>query len=115
MSQEKTLLKNCRIVSSKDIRKGNILIEDGVISVITAKDLEADNEIDVKNRYVIPGAVDGHTHMMDPGKTQNEDFTTGTQAAAVGGITTAITHHRTIPPVYSIKELEDKIKHVTKK
>ena len=115
MSQAKTLLKNCRIVSSKDIRKGNILIEDGVISVITAKDLEADNEIDVKNRYVIPGAVDGHTHMMDPGKTQNEDFTTGTQAAAVGGITTAITHHRTIPPVYSIKELEDKINHVSKK
>ncbi len=115
MSKGKILIKNSNIVSSKDVVKANILIEDGIITAITNKELEADKEIDAKGRYVIPGAIDGHTHMMDPGKTQNEDFTTGTQAAAVGGITTAITHHRTIPPVYSIDELEDKIEHVTKK
>ncbi|MGM0437928.1 MAG: dihydroorotase [Bacillota bacterium] len=115
MSKGRTLIKNSKIVSSKDVVKANILIEDGIITAITNKELDAEKEIDAKGRYVIPGAVDGHTHMMDPGKTQNEDFTTGTQAAAVGGITTAITHHRTIPPVYSINELEDKIDHVTKK
>jgi dihydroorotase (multifunctional complex type) len=46
--------------------------------------------------------------MMDPGYTDREDFTTGTRAAARGGVTTVIDHHRTIPQVFGAKELSEK-------
>jgi dihydroorotase (multifunctional complex type) len=43
--------------------------------------------------------------MMDPGYTEREDFITGTRAAARGGVTTVIDHHRTVPQVFGAKEL----------
>jgi len=47
----------------------------------------------------MPGAIDAHAHFEDPGHTEREDFTTGTMAAAAGGITTVIEHPLTYPPV----------------
>jgi len=61
--------------------------------------------IDARGLYILPGAIDGHVHMMDPGYTEREDFPTGTKAAARGGVTTVIDHHRTEPQVFSAKEL----------
>lgn len=69
---------------------------------------EADETIDARGLVVLPGVVDGHVHMMDPGYTSREDFITGTTAAAYGGTTTVIEHHRTNPQVFDWKELERK-------
>ena len=109
-----TIVKNARIVRPDTIFNANILIKNGKIAAITAQheSVECDEVIDAGGRYVIPGAVDGHTHMMDPGHTEREDFITGTRAAAYGGVTTVITHHRTIPPVYTVKELREKIRYL---
>ncbi len=82
---------NCRIVNSLSVFEGAIYIRDGKIAAITkTHELEAKEVIDAKGRFVLPGAIDGHIHMMDPGFTTREDFQTGTRAAARGGVTTII-------------------------
>jgi dihydropyrimidinase len=55
-------------------------------------DIEADVTIDAKNKLVIPGGIDPHTHMELPfgGTQSSDDFFTGTRAAAFGGTTTII-------------------------
>src|SRR5688572_17209878 len=89
----KTLIKSGRIVTAVDDYTADILIEDETISMIGKKiDIEVDLTIDAKNKLVIPGGIDPHTHMELPfGGTQSaDDFFTGTRAAAHGGTTTII-------------------------
>src|SRR2546425_3605664 len=89
----KILINNAHIVTATDNYHADILIEDEVISVIGAKlDMEADVTIDAKDKLVIPGGIDPHTHMELPfgGTTAADDFRTGTIAAAHGGTTTII-------------------------
>lgn len=113
----KLLIKNGTIVSGSGEYKANILCEDGVIKEILGCGNEPDAEeiLDAQGKYVIPGCVDEHTHMMDPGYTDREEFATGTAAAAYGGVTTAIDHHRTVPAVYGLPELEGKIEYLKDK
>ncbi len=97
---------NGLLVDSKNIYPGVIYIREGKIAGITESLEDRPQEvIDAKGFYVLPGAIDGHVHMMDPGYTEREDFPTGTKAAARGGVTTVIDHHRTEPQVFSAKEL----------
>lgn len=112
-----TKIINGTIVSSKHTYPADIVIRDEKIEAIVAPGTEitADEVIDAAGKYVIPGGVDEHTHMMDPGITEREEFETGTAAAAYGGITTVVDHHRTVPAVYGPKELEDKIEYLSHK
>lgn len=89
----RTLIKNGRIVTAVDDYFADILVEDEVITLIGKQlDLPADRVIDAKDRLVIPGGIDAHTHMDMPfgGTTSADDFETGTRAAAYGGTTTII-------------------------
>ena len=89
----KTLIKNGRIVTAVDDYLADILIEDETIAMIGKKlDMQADKIIDAKDRLVIPGGIDAHTHLDMPfgGTTSADDFRTGTLAAAHGGTTTII-------------------------
>ncbi len=89
----KILIKNGRIITAVDDYKADVLIEDGIVSVIGARlEMEADRVIDAAGKLVIPGGIDPHTHMELPfGGTQaSDDFRTGTIAAAHGGTTTII-------------------------
>src|SRR3984885_14026830 len=89
----KTLIKNGRIVTAVDDYMADILVDGETISVIGRKlEMEADKIIDAKDRLVIPGGIDAHTHMDMPfgGTTSADDFRTGTLAAAHGGTTTII-------------------------
>ncbi len=94
------LVSNAQIVTSSDTFPGHIYVKDGQIAAITReKEAGAAREIDAAGRHVLPGMVDEHVHMMDPGFTDREDWTQGTMAAARGGITTVIDHHRSEPLV----------------
>lgn len=104
------------LVDSRSIYPGVLHIREGKIAGITQSLEDRPPEvIDAHGLYILPGAIDGHVHMMDPGYTDREDFTTGTRAAARGGVTTVIDHHRTVPQVFGAKELIEKRSYLEKR
>ncbi|MEK6710506.1 MAG: amidohydrolase family protein [Nitrospinota bacterium] len=107
------LISNAQIVSSAGTYRGHVYVEGGRVAAITKdKEAGARREIDAGGRHLIPGMVDEHVHMMDPGFTDREDWTQGTKSAARGGITTVIDHHRSDPLVYTRKLLEEKTEYI---
>ena len=69
---------------------------------------EAAEIVDVTGYHVIPGGIDMHVHFREPGYTHKEDWETGTQAAAMGGVTTVFEMPNTHPPTRSVTELRQK-------
>ena len=65
--------------------------------------------VDVGERVILPGLVDTHVHVNEPGRTEWEGFETATRAAAAGGVTTIVDMPlNSIPPTTSVAALEDK-------
>lgn len=71
--------------------RGDVAVADGAIAAV-GPELEgaAREEVDARGLLVLPGAVDAHVHLNDPGRAHWEGFATGTAALAAGGTTTAI-------------------------
>ena len=89
----RTLIKNGTIVNADATTRADILIDGEQIALIGAElDTTADRTIDATDRWVIPGAIDVHTHMELPfgGTFAKDTFETGTRAAAFGGTTTIV-------------------------
>src|SRR5947209_4458973 len=87
------LIKGGRIVTAADDYVGDVFVENGTVSLIgESLDVTADRTIDATGKYVIPGAIDPHTHleMFFGGTVTCDDFTSGTTSAAFGGTTTLI-------------------------
>ena len=88
------LIRNGTLVTAADTFRADLRIAGGVITEIAARLASAAGEevIDAKDRLVMPGGVDVHTHLDMPfmGTVTSDDFATGTTAAAVGGTTTII-------------------------
>ena len=86
-----TLIENARIFVKGHLVRTNIVVESGKIeSVGKRKITRFDEKIDARDSFVLPGLVDAHAHLHDPKFTNREDFTSGTAAAAAGGITTVV-------------------------
>jgi dihydropyrimidinase len=87
------LIKGGRIVTAVDDYVADVLIEGETIAAVgTSLSGSADQVIDAAGKYVIPGAIDPHTHMEMPfgGTVSCDDFTSGTVSAAFGGTTALI-------------------------
>ncbi|MEQ8196493.1 MAG: allantoinase AllB [Clostridiaceae bacterium] len=86
------IIRNVNIVTNEKIEYGSIAIKDGKITDIIFSDCKEDSEIVINGdgKYVFPGIIDAHVHLNEPGFTKREDFTHGTQSAALGGVTTVI-------------------------
>ena len=102
--------------------KIEILINDEIIEKISEKIDESrfkNNEnvriIDVEEKLIMPGVIDVHTHMREPGITYKEDFTTGSRACAKAGITTFYDMPNTIPTTTTLENLLEKKKLASKK
>jgi len=83
-------------------------ITDGKISDIK-KILKGDEHIDFGNKLILPAGIDIHVHFRDPGMTHKEDFSTGSMAAAFGGISCVFDMPNTIPQTTTLQSLNDKI------
>jgi len=103
----RTLLKNCLILG-KELK--DILIEDGYIINTGKANYRVDDTIDVKGYIVIPGAIDPHVHMRDPGFTYKEDWLSGSIGALTSGVTTVFDMPNTIPPTIDTSGLLEKRK-----
>lgn len=86
----------------------DLLISGEKISGLVAPDdpTEARQRIDATGKFVMPGIVDLHAHTRTPGYEYKEDFTTASQAAAAGGITTFVDMPNLEPPTESVKTFE---------
>ena len=87
------LIKGGRIVTAVDDYVADVLIEGETIAAVgTSLGGSADRVIDATGKYVIPGAIDPHTHMEMPfgGTVSCDDFTSGTVSAAFGGTTSLV-------------------------
>lgn len=83
----KTLIKNGTLVLRDGEKKADILIEDGKISKISAN-IKADCKvIDASGKHVLPGFIDMHVHLREPGFEGKEDIESGSKAAVAGGFT----------------------------
>ncbi len=89
-------LSNCKIVPENITRC--IGVNNGKIVSINRSPIAAEKTIDIDGNIVLPGLIDAHVHMRDPGFIYKEDFSTGTKAAAAGGFTTVIDMPNTKPP-----------------
>jgi dihydropyrimidinase len=87
------LIKGGRIVTAADDYIGDVFVDNGTVAMIgESLDVTADKVIDAAGKYVLPGAIDPHTHieMFFGGTTTCDDFTSGTVSAAFGGTTSLI-------------------------
>ena len=85
-------LRSRRIVTPHGITDGAVVVRDGKIqSVCPPQDVPADAPVtDYGNLILMPGLVDIHVHVNEPGRTDWEGFNTATRAAAAGGVTTLV-------------------------
>lgn len=94
------LIKNGRIIDpdTRMDQVGDLLIEDDKISAVSSRiEEQADRVVDASGCYVMPGLIDMHVHLRDPGLTYKEDIITGADAAAHGGVTTILAMPNTKP------------------
>lgn len=89
-------------------------IKDGKISEIK-KILKSEEHIDFGNKLILPAGIDIHVHFRDPGFTHKEDFSTGSKAAAFGGISCVFDMPNTNPHTTDVQALSDKINSAGKK
>ena len=85
-------LRSRRVAAPEGVRPAVVIVDGGKIAALTAPDaVPAGVPVeDLGDLAVLPGLVDTHAHINEPGRTQWEGFETATRAAAAGGITTVV-------------------------
>jgi dihydroorotase (multifunctional complex type) len=105
------LIAGATVITPQGQRAANIAVRDGVFSYVGPDRPAATTVVDAGGLLALPGGVDTHVHLMDPGSTEREDFPTGTSAAAASGVTTIVEHSHG-SPVRSVDDLRDKISYL---
>lgn len=101
------LITNGKAFINNELVQKDILIEDKkIVKIADVIEESADTVIDAEGKVVLPGFVDLHAHLRDPGQNHKEDIVTGTAAAAKGGFTTICAMPNTFPIVDSIATVE---------
>ncbi|MBI5046771.1 dihydroorotase family protein [Candidatus Micrarchaeota archaeon] len=96
-------------------RKDILISDDGKIEKITGMREGADEVVNATNMLVLPGLIDPHVHLREPGDTYKEDFKTGSRAAIAGGFTTVIDMPNNKEPTITKTRLDEKIQLAKKK
>lgn len=104
------LLKDGQVGCGLGVYDADVLIEDGkIVSTFDwGKEIKADKVVDCKGKLILPGLIDAHVHMREPGQSYKEDWETGSKAAVAGGVTTVFDMPNNQPPVLTVKDLDAK-------
>ena len=86
------VVRNAQLLLESGTTRGGIGVIDGKIVIIASDEHlpDAITVIDAEGKILMPGLIDAHAHIHDPTMLEHEDFTTGSQAAAAGGVTTIV-------------------------
>ncbi|MGY1985644.1 allantoinase AllB [Blastococcus sp. SYSU DS0669] len=101
-------LRARRVLIGDDVRPATVRIAGGRIAGIEPYDTDLPPDVP-DTAYLLPGAVDTHVHVNEPGRTHWEGFSTATLAAALGGVTTVVDMPlNSIPPTTTVEHLRRK-------
>jgi len=89
-------------------------VQEGKIALIK-KNIKGDEHLNFGNKLILPAGIDMHVHFRDPGFTHKEDFSTGSKAAAFGGITCIFDMPNTKPQTTNVRTILEKINIAKKK
>jgi dihydroorotase (multifunctional complex type) len=92
--------------------EADIGILDGKIALIAdAIDISQGGEIyDAKGKFILPGVIDAHVHFREPGLTHKEDFSSGSAAAAYGGVTMVADMPNVLPVTATVQHFTEKVR-----
>jgi len=92
MDMPDLIIRSRRVVMSETVNPASVHIRDGIITALGKwEEVSAQTPlVDAGDAVVMPGLVDAHVHINEPGRTEWEGFTTATRAAAAGGVTTLV-------------------------
>lgn len=112
MKQADLVIKHANIYTNGAFFKGAVAVKDGVITSVCTdgEEPEAVKTVDAKGRFLLPGLIESHMHVREPGRPDRGTFFTETEAAAAGGVTTILEHPIAKPPQYSKEILENRIR-----
>jgi dihydroorotase (multifunctional complex type) len=105
-------LHNAKVYTSRGIIEAGIAIDDDrIVRVAKKPNLpKASCQINLKGNIALPGIIDSHVHLRDQELAYKEDFTSGTSAAAAGGITTVIDMPNNQPTTMSTETLQERMR-----
>jgi allantoinase len=104
-------IRGRHVITPEGVREACLRVSDGTIERVAPFDDVPDGVplVDVGDHVILPGLVDTHVHVNEPGRTEWEGFETATRAAAAGGVTTIVDMPlNCIPPTTTVAALEDK-------
>ena len=85
------VIKNGKILLPSGLSEASLIIDKGkIVGFSKSSEPQASKLIDANEKVVLPGMIDMHVHLRDPGFPERENFESGTRAAAAGGVTTVI-------------------------
>ncbi|MFF2860702.1 allantoinase AllB [Streptomyces rubiginosohelvolus] len=106
------VLRSTRVVTPEGTRPAAVAVAGGTIDAVLPYDAHVPSSArleDVGDQVILPGLVDTHVHVNDPGRTEWEGFWTATRAAAAGGITTIVDMPlNSLPPTTTVENLRVK-------
>ena len=112
MDSSDLIIRSRRVVLPEKTAPASVHIRNGVITALGAWN-EAPEQtpvVDAGDAVVMPGLVDAHVHVNEPGRTEWEGFATATRAAAAGGVTTLVDMPlNSIPPTTTLAGFKEKL------
>ncbi|WP_406442229.1 allantoinase AllB [Streptomyces sp. NBC_00631] len=112
MSEAELVLRSTRVITPEGTRAASVAVSAGTITAVLPYDAPVPagaRREDFGDDILLPGLVDTHVHVNDPGRTEWEGFWTATRAAAAGGITTLVDMPlNSLPPTTTVEHLRVK-------
>ena len=117
MSKVDVLFAGGQVYTPGGVVDATVGVKDGKIAFISSSQWtpEAGETIDISGKMLVPGFIDTHVHFRDPGLTHKEDFLTGTQAAAAGGVTCVVDMPNNKPPCNTEERFKAKLDEIRPK
>ncbi|MFI7418161.1 allantoinase AllB [Nonomuraea sp. NPDC049684] len=113
MTVHDLVVRSRRVVTPEGERAAAVAVRGERVQALYdyAEPLDAAADIDLRDLPLLPGLVDAHVHVNEPGRTHWEGFASATRAAAAGGVTTIVDMPlNSVPPTVSVEALEAKLR-----
>ena len=109
---ETLVIRSTRVAMPDGVREAAVLVRDNRIEAVAeyGAQLGATADVDLGELALLPGLVDTHVHVNEPGRTEWEGFATATRAALAGGVTTICDMPlNSVPVTVSVAALREKL------